>query len=64
MPAREAKVLLFDLDGTLVDSVDDLVVAINQTLTEIHARTLTRDEVTTFIGKGARNMVERSLRAV
>lgn len=64
MPALEAKALLFDLDGTLVDSVDDLVVAINQTLGEINARPLTRDEVTTFIGKGARNMVERSLRAV
>lgn len=58
------KGLLFDLDGTLIDSVDDLVIAINQTLSEIGARPLSRDEVCTFIGKGARNMVHRSLTAV
>ena len=58
------KGLLFDLDGTLIDSVDDLVIAINQTLSEIGARPLSRNEVCSFIGKGARNMVQRSLTAV
>lgn len=64
MLAVVPKGLLFDLDGTLIDSIDDLVIAINQTLAEIDARPLSRNEVCTFIGKGARNMVHRSLAAV
>lgn len=39
------KGLLFDLDGTLIDSVDDLVIAINQTLSEIGARPLSRNRM-------------------
>ena len=64
MPATVPKALLFDLDGTLIDSLGDLHVAINRSLSEISARSLTREEVAKFIGKGARNMVERSLTAV
>lgn len=64
MQTTVPKTLLFDLDGTLIDSINDLHVAINHSLTEIQARTLSKEEVSGFIGKGARNMVMRSLGAV
>ena len=53
-----ANTLLFDLDGTLLDSVDDLTVAINNTLTSLDLKTITRDDVTLFIGKGAKVLVQ------
>jgi phosphoglycolate phosphatase len=53
--------LLFDLDGTLVDSVGDLTAAINGLLTE-HGRTpLTINEVRPMIGDGVGILVQRAL---
>lgn len=57
------ELLLFDLDGTLVDSVGDLTAAINGLLTE-HGRTLlTVDEVRPMIGDGVGVLVQRALEA-
>lgn len=55
------KALLFDLDGTLLDSVDDLTVAINNTLMSKSLPTIARSDVALFIGKGARVLVQRAL---
>ena len=59
-----AKALLFDLDGTLLDSVDDLTVAINRTLASRQLPPITRSDVCLFIGKGARVLVARALEKV
>ena len=56
------KALLFDLDGTLLDSVDDLTVAINNTLSARSLPEISRADVALFIGKGAKVLVERALR--
>ncbi len=53
--------LLFDLDGTLVDSVEDIHVAVNALLAELGLATRTRDEVATWVGNGARMLVERAI---
>ena len=58
------KALLFDLDGTLLDSVDDLTVAINKTLLAFNLPSISRTDVTLFIGKGARVLVSRALEKV
>ena len=55
--------LLFDLDGTLVDSRADLAHSINLTLTELGRETLPDSRVITFVGEGARLLVERALQA-
>ncbi len=55
--------LLFDLDGTLVDSRADLINSINLMLAEIGRGTLPDARVINFIGEGARLLVERALRA-
>jgi phosphoglycolate phosphatase len=56
-------VLIFDLDGTLVDSVPDLRAALNKMLGGMHRRELTPDEVRGMIGDGTRALVERALAA-
>ncbi|MEY4822111.1 MAG: hypothetical protein RLY72_1763 [Planctomycetota bacterium] len=53
--------VLFDLDGTLVDSVEDIFVATNALLAELGLKTRTRDEIAMWIGNGARTLVERSM---
>lgn len=53
--------LLFDLDGTLVDSRADLALAVNLMLAELGERTLSERQVLGFVGEGARLLVERSL---
>jgi phosphoglycolate phosphatase len=62
MSQKNKTVLLFDLDGTLVDSVPDLAVAINQMLTELNLATYTQDNVRSWVGNGAKVLVERALR--
>jgi len=53
--------VLFDLDGTLVDSVEDILVAVNRLLAELGMPTRSRDEVTMWVGNGARMLVERAM---
>ncbi len=58
-PAPQA--LLFDLDGTLVDSVEDIFVSTNALMSELALPPRTRDEVSIWIGNGARMLVERAI---
>jgi phosphoglycolate phosphatase len=55
--------LIFDLDGTLVDSLPDLRAALNKMLTELGRRELTPNEVRGMIGDGMRALVQRALAA-
>jgi phosphoglycolate phosphatase len=55
------KAVLFDLDGTLVNSLDDLTDAVNHMLAGFDRRALTSGEVRGMVGKGARNLVRRAL---
>jgi phosphoglycolate phosphatase len=57
------KALVFDLDGTLVDSLDDLAAALAAMLGEIGAPALPRDKVRGMIGDGTRALVARALAA-
>src|SRR5262249_53704073 len=55
--------VVFDLDGTLVDSAPDLVAALNHVLTGESLPPVTYAEGRTMVGGGARMMVERGLKA-
>ncbi len=57
------RAVLFDLDGTLVDSAGDLRNALNIVLAERGLRSLSLDEVKGMIGDGATKLVERGLAA-
>jgi phosphoglycolate phosphatase len=52
---------LFDLDGTLVDSLEDLTDAVNHMLTGFGRHRLEPGQVRRLVGKGARNLVQRAL---
>ena len=55
------KLIIFDLDGTLCDTMDDLRTAMNGMLTKLGYKTRTRSELLKFINNGAREFVRRSL---
>jgi phosphoglycolate phosphatase len=55
--------VLFDLDGTLIDSVPDLASAVNDVLATENLPALTRDDVRMMIGHGVRKLVERAFAA-
>lgn len=57
------RALLFDLDGTLIDSRTDLATSINLMLDELGYVPLPSNQVISFVGEGIRLLVERSLRA-
>jgi phosphoglycolate phosphatase len=58
-----ATALIFDLDGTLVDSLPDLRAALNEMLGEFGRRQLSSDEVRRMIGDGTHALVQRALSA-
>src|SRR3954470_3070978 len=61
IPKEALKLLIFDLDGTLVDSRKDLANSINAMLENYHRQQLPDDVIATFIGDGAPTLVRRSL---
>jgi len=63
MPAAKFKAVIFDLDGTLVDSAPDLHAAAEVLIGELGARPPSAEQVRGFIGNGIPKLVERCLRA-
>ncbi len=55
------KAAIFDLDGTLVDTIGDFSAAMNKMLAENGYPARTRDEIMSFIGNGQRILTERCL---
>lgn len=61
IPAHELNLLIFDLDGTLVDSRLDLANSVNAMLRHYGKPELPNDVIGGFIGNGAPMLVRRSL---
>jgi phosphoglycolate phosphatase len=55
------RALIFDLDGTLIDSKQDLVLAVNATLRAIGREELPADLVASYVGSGAPVLIGRAL---
>ena len=53
--------ILFDLDGTLVDSALDLSVSINQLMNELGYSSWDYKQIKRWIGNGVERLVERAL---
>ena len=53
--------ILFDLDGTLVDTAPDLMKAHNHVMKKFGYKTKTTDEIRAIVGKGARTIIGRSI---
>jgi len=57
------KVCIFDLDGTLTDTLASLVYSVNATLKEMGLPGITDEQCQAFVGNGARRLLEESLNA-
>lgn len=53
--------ILFDLDGTLLDTLEDLADSVNHILTVYGCPTRHKAEIRSFLGNGARDLIRRSL---
>lgn len=56
-----AKAVIFDLDGTLIDSLDDITDSINAMLFEFGYDALDREKVRSIIGEGAKKLIADAL---
>ena len=61
MPILRPAALVFDLDGTLIDSRGDITTAANLTREGYGLPPLTLEQVVTMVGEGARLLIERAL---
>ena len=56
------KLVIFDLDGTLTNTSYDIMNSVNLTLAHFGYPEITLEETVSFVGNGARKLVERSLK--
>ncbi len=63
IPVERLKLLVFDLDGTLIDSAQDLCNSVNATLGHCGREPLPDPVVAGYIGDGAVMLVRRALLA-
>lgn len=61
IPADRIRLIVFDLDGTLIDSRQDLTNSINAMLAEFGRQPLPEEIIATYIGDGAGMLVRRAL---
>ena len=61
IPADSIKLLIFDLDGTLIDSRNDLANSVNGMLRHFGRKELPLEVIATYIGDGAPMLVRRAL---
>ena len=61
MKFSNKEVILFDLDGTLIDSVPDLALAVNHMLETLNRDTFSVDIIRFWVGNGAQVLVKRAL---
>ncbi len=57
----KVELLIFDLDGTLADTGQDLVTAVNYTLEALGLATLDQKRVISFVGDGVEELIKRAL---
>lgn len=61
IPVKQLCLLVFDLDGTLIDSAQDLCNSVNATLKHFHRVPLPDPRIASFVGNGVSVLVRKSL---
>ncbi len=57
------KACIFDLDGTLTDTLESLVYSVNKSLKEMGLLAISDKQCESFVGNGARYLMEHALDA-
>lgn len=55
---------IFDLDGTLTDSLESLTYSVNETMKELKLPEITSEQCREFVGNGAKVLIEKTLKAL
>lgn len=55
------KLVIFDMDGTILNTLDDLTHATQYILAQYHFPTRTKEEVRQFVGNGIHKLIERAV---
>lgn len=55
------EIYIFDLDGTLLDTLQDLAASVNYALRQHHMPEHSIDDVRRFVGNGVRRLMERAI---
>ena len=58
---KHIELMIFDLDGTLVNSIGDIVASVNHTLNSLDIPEKSQEEILTLVGDGVNKMIERAL---
>lgn len=58
---RNVELMIFDLDGTLIDSRQDIANAVNHTLREIGLKEKSMEEISSYIGTGVEDLIRKSI---
>src|SRR5580693_526584 len=61
IPLKKIKLVIFDLDGTLIDSERDLAASVNAMLLNYGRKELPLEVIGTYIGDGAPMLIRRAL---
>lgn len=57
------KACIFDLDGTLTDTIESLTYSVGETLKEMGLPAITKEQCQSFVGNGARVLMDKAIRA-
>ena len=55
------QLVIFDMDGTILDSLEDLKNSVNFALGSQNVTMRNTDEIRSFVGNGVRELIERSV---
>ena len=58
----KTKLVLFDLDGTLIDTAPDFITSLNNVLTRHNKKNITADEIRTYISEGSSKLIRYSFK--
>ena len=56
------KIIIFDLDGTLIHSIPDMCIAMNKTLEQFKLKSITEEKLQEFVGEGMLKLSENVLK--